>query len=85
MPGVLQGISAQLDGISAARLTDSKPLAGSVLTGVPSATQADEGNAGIPIVVKVGAGLGGVGVLGLPLHLVFCHNRRHLFIILIPH
>jgi hypothetical protein len=38
-------------------LPTANPLAESVLTGVPSTTQADEGNAGIPMVVKVGAGV----------------------------
>ena len=50
-------------------LPTANPLAGSVLTGVAPAAQPGQGNTGIPIVVKVGAGLGGVGVLGLLLWL----------------
>jgi hypothetical protein len=50
-------------------LPTANPLAGSVSTGISSAALADEENTGIPIVVKVGAGLSGVGVLGLLLWL----------------
>jgi hypothetical protein len=50
-------------------LPTANPLAGTVSTGIPSAALEDKENTGIPVVVKVGAGLSGVGVLGLLLWL----------------